>query len=108
MNDKQFIDSLAGLRTQQDVYLDSSGTLINANLTQVSNFIATQIAKSESVTSALTDLSTEVLEKSTEITESLITALIVWIVRIVLIIVTFFIMLYMINLVIELLTLYAL
>ena len=89
------------------MFLLGGGHILNADLSQVTEYISNQVQIFPSVQTELKDLESNILQESMEISEAGLNELIVWIVRIILVVISVIFLAFVINMILESYTLYV-
>ena len=76
---KDFQDQISQLNNQQNMFLLGGGHILNADLSQVTEYISNQVQIFPSIQTELKDLESNILQESMEISEAGLNELIVWI-----------------------------
>ena len=99
--------ALQNVQNLQTVSLAGPGDIYNVDMTVAIDYISTILTSDNSIMSSLDELTQNILQLSTQVTNAGLAQLIMWIVKIVLIIVILIVLFYSINLIFQLYALYV-
>lgn len=99
--------ALQALQDQQQLIFSGAGSLASVTMTQASNYIANTLLLDSQMTDLLTEMETNVLQASTEVTNAGLAELALLLLRIIAFVIVLIVLFYSINLVFEIYSLYA-